>query len=99
MTPLEALHSLLYDRLAIDDYIAADKLLEQITQSAPVRLSSDKAAMVAPSVFWVPITPQDKPVLGAKTLLIRRESGVAQVARFTNDGWYDHYFGLPKFKD
>lgn len=64
-----------------------------------LRLTSDKAAAVNPLNTWTKITPTNKPPIGARMLLIRRDAGIAQVVQFKDDGWYTHYFGLPVFGD
>ena len=64
-----------------------------------LRTTTDGAATVNPSVFWVKITPDSKPPVGARVLLINKAAGVAQIAPFKYDGWYTHYAGLPVFKE
>lgn len=67
--------------------------------SPALKLTNDGAAAVNPTVHWLPITPENKPPIGARMLLIRRSAGVAQVTTFRDDGWYTHFAGLPTFKD
>ena len=64
-----------------------------------IKLTCDGAAAVNTETFWVPITPDNKPLVGARYLLINRRCGVAQIAPYRDDGWYTHFAGLPKFVD
>lgn len=64
-----------------------------------LRLSSDRAAAVNTSTCWQKITADNKPLVGAKYLLINKDAGVAHVSVYRDDGWYTHFAGLPVFKD
>lgn len=64
-----------------------------------IKLTSDKAAAVNTQTFWIPITEDNKPLAGARYLLINKAAGVTQIAPYTDDGWWTHYAGMPKFKD
>jgi hypothetical protein len=60
------------------------------------KLSSDRAASVAPEFKWLPInehTPR-----GAKMLLINRAAGVAHIGLHSaSDTFYSHWAPLPTF--
>lgn len=64
-----------------------------------IKLNSNKSAAVNPETFWIEITPNTKPITGARYLLINKKAGIAQVGPYRDDGWYTHFAGLPKFKD
>jgi hypothetical protein len=64
-------------------------------EEAP-RLSSDRAALVDPTVHWKKIT--DKTPIGTKLQLIRREAGSAVYGSLTRGNtWFTHYCELPVF--
>jgi hypothetical protein len=62
-----------------------------------IKLNRDRSAAVNTQTFWVEIAEANKPLKGARYLLINKAAGVAQIAPFTDDGWYTHYAGLPSF--
>ena len=65
----------------------------------PLRTTTDGAAAVNPDVFWIPISPTNKPPRGAKMLLINRDAGVTLIGQYTEDSWFTHYAGLPVFTE
>jgi len=61
------------------------------------RLTTDRAAVVAPSIKWLPIE-KDTPI-GGKMLLINRQQGIAVISsRRAQDRW-THWHPLPTFDE
>ena len=63
---------------------------------AAYKLTADKAAAVCTETKWRKLTA-DTP-MGAKMLLINRDSGVALVTTNVGNGWWTHWCPLPTFE-
>lgn len=63
-----------------------------------IKLTSDRAAAVNHSVYWIDVNDVPPP-RGAKLQLINKRFGVATYGAYTpNQGW-THWQGVPKFKE
>ena len=55
-------------------------------------------ALVAADTYWIPITPDHAPPLGAKVIVINRDSGVAAIDNYHPRYGWTHYVPMPKFE-
>lgn len=61
------------------------------------KLTSDRAAVVAPDMHWLSVA-EAPPPRGAKVLLINRSLGTATLGHWSAGSPWTHWFPLPTFK-
>jgi len=81
----------------LDDHqiLALYQLGTKMEHGKPYKISSDGGAAVSTEAFWISISKMEPP-RNVKMLLLNENSGVASIGRYVPDGWWTHWFPLPK---